>query len=677
MMKKDKQHSPEIGEISALGTEQTFSFKLNEQQLIRFDKKAKLYIAVCVFLFLVAVIFKLHNSSIPIWNLTINDGDHANRGLLAGRPLAVRSDEWLVQSSFTLAQLKTQLPVSNEALGEGKTPLLMGLPTKHILSKIRPALWGYYFLDNERGFSWQWNFKIFPFLISSFLFLMLFTSNNWLISLFGSIWLFLSSGVQWWSINTEVFTFSFLITTSFIYVLYSNRPWIIVLNAMILLFAIYSFVMVLYPAYQVPLVYFILALIVAFIIRTRNFTAISNHKVLKFAALSMSLASALMLIYFFYSECRQTVSILTDTVYPGKRNESGGGYSLVSMFRENFSWFVGETVFPPKWANICELSSFLMFSPVVVVLIAYHYLKKGIINLQLVPLLAFQAIVFVWLRWGFSPAISRVTLLNLSPTHRTFFVFGFSNVVLTLLYLGQFKYQTGESQPRANKAVALASVFIIAFGINYLLNKQADRFFSIFQIFNASVLFSILNWLIIYFHENKIYQYIFVACCILFIGSNIFVNPLSKGLSPYFENRLYQTVTEISRKDPGARWLVYGNMTVPNFLKAAGVNCFNGVQYAPELHKLYILDPQRRSDSVYNRYAHIVFSPLVDGKDSVHFALMQGDYYHVQMDPCSPRLHQLGIKYVVFGYKPSDAEVRCMTPVKDTCGFFIYKRADL
>jgi hypothetical protein len=646
-------------------------------ELIEFDKKAKVYVGICLFLYLLFVVFKLHNSSIPLWNLTINDGGNEKRGLIAGKPLANRSDEWLVGSSFVLAQEKSHFPVSNEALGDGKTPLLMGLPTKHVLSKIRPALWGYYFLDKERAFSWQWNFKIFPFLISSFLFLMLFTKNNFLISLFGSIWLFLSSAVQWWSIYTEAFTFTFLLIISFIYILYSNRPRIIILNGLIFLLASYSYVVLLYPAYQLPLAYFCLALTLGFIMSRKNFETLLDRKFLKLSVLVVSLISALLLVYFFYMECQSTIRVLANTVYPGKRNVTGGGFSFVNLFRDNFSWFLGESVFPPKWGNMCEVSSFLMLSPIVIILIGYHYLKKGIINSLLIPLLILQIILYIWLRWGFPQFLSRITLFNVSPPHRAFFVFGFSNVILTLLYLGQFKTTTEQTSITTNKLVAFISVFVTAFGIHYYLNKEADRFFSIFQIFNATVLFSLLNWLIIYFRERKIYQYLFATCCILFIASNIFVNPLSKGLSPYFENKIYKTATEINSRDPKAGWLVFGHMAAPNFLKAAGINCFDGVQYAPQLAKLRILDPEFKNSEIFNRYAHIVFDARSDEKDSVHFSLLSSDYYHVLVDPCSPRLKEMGIKYFMFSYKPPDAQVRCMTPVKDTCGFFIYKRKDL
>src|SRR5688572_22892814 len=175
----EKQESiKETDDQSAIDPDRISLKKPLQLELIRFDKKTNIYIAGCLILYFIFVCLKWHNSSIPIWNQVVNDGGKSKRGLVAGTPLSIRSDEWLVLSSFILSQQKKNFPVSNEALGYGKIPLIMGLPTNNLVSIIRPTLWGFYFLDSERGFAWYWNFKIFPFLITSFLLLMLFTGNN-------------------------------------------------------------------------------------------------------------------------------------------------------------------------------------------------------------------------------------------------------------------------------------------------------------------------------------------------------------------------------------------------------------------------------------------------------------------------------------------------------------------
>ena len=168
-----------------------------------------------------------------------------------------------------------------------------------------------------------------------------------------------------------------------------------------------------------------------------------------------------------------------------------------------------------------------------------------------------------------------------------------------------------------------------------------------------------------------------MAACFLFCASNIFINPLSKGLAPYYENKLYKAAFEIEKNDPGAEWLVFASITAPELLKAAGVNCFNGVQFAPQFKELSFLDSATQNTDIYNRYAHVLFFPLRDGSDSVKFTLASGDCYHIHIDPSSDRLKKMGVKYIAFSYKPLDIEVRNLLLIKEIAGYFIYKRKDL
>jgi hypothetical protein len=646
-------------------------------ELIRFDKKVKTYIGVCSLLFVLFVGLKLHNSSIALWSANMNDGADLRRGIVEGDPLPIRSDEWLVTTPFTMSQEKKHHPVTNEALGYGKIPLIMGLPANHLLSIIKPALWGYYFLDTERAFSWNWNFKIFPFLIASFLFLLLFTNNNFLVSLFGSLWLFLSSAIQWWSINTEVFTWGLVSITSIIYILYAGKTRVIILNGFIFLLAAYSFVMVLYPAYQVPLAYFLLALLAGFVISKKEFRLLLNNKWVKLSVLAVSTVFLLSLLLFWYNECKETIRVVTDTVYPGKRDEIGGGFTFPAMFKDNFSWFVNQNTFPPQWGNICELSSFLMLSPIATILIIYSYLKNKTINPLLIPLLIFQVIVYIWLLNGFPPFIARLSMFSTTTTGRTLFIFGFANIIFTLIYLSQFSKTSEETPLRPRMIVVFSIIMGTVFLINYQLNKQVDHFFTRTQVINASILVAGLNWLVVYYSERKIFQYLFFVSCLFFVASNVFINPLSKGLSPFFENPLYKKVTAIKDKDPEAGWIVFEHMMAPDFLKAAGINCFNGVQFAPPLNKLRILDPSGKSQNIYNRYAHIMVSPYVNAKDTVEFKLGQADLYSIKVDPCSPRLRQMGIKYLLFSYEPPKDQTRCLEKVDEASGFYIFKQKSL
>jgi len=330
--------------------------------------------------------------------------------------------------------------------------------------------------------------------------------------------------------------------------------------------------------------------------------------------------------------------------------------------------------YPANWGNICEASSFLMLFPLASILIIIDFIKTKKTDPLLMAMVIFQLFIFVWLFFGFPSFLAQITLFKTSPSYRAFFILGFANVFSTILFLVHYKDSILKNNI-VTKIGAFAAIFIIVYFINSSLNKQSVSFFSSQQVFTATLVFAGLNWLVIFFNRSKIHQYAFLIACFLVVLPNIKINPLSVGLSPYYENGVYKTVSAVEKQDPGQGWMVFGAFTYCNFIKAAGINCFDGNQCVPPLDKLHILDPEMKYDSIYNRYAHIDVGPYIN-EDSVKFTLQQNDLYSIRMDPCSPRLTQMGIKYILFTYKPQPIEVECMTPVKDTLGIYIFKRKE-
>jgi hypothetical protein len=643
--------------------------------LIRFDQKTWIFIGLCLLFYFLFVALKWHSSSIGNWNQIVNDGGGLDRGIITGKPLQVRSDEWLVYSSFVLSQLHNQMPVENEAVGYGKSPLALSLPTHHILSYVRPAFWGYYLMGSEHAFSWQWNFKIFPFLITAFLLLMLFTGNQFWLSIFGCVWLFLSSPIQWWSMNTEIFTYSILALISFIYIFFAQKRIHILAGGIGLFIFGYAYAILLYPAYQVPMAYFLLALLTGYVVlhwKTCK-TRWTQHRWLRVGACAGSLGLLGILMVLFYQECKETIEVMTNTYYPGKRNETGGQFQFVRLFTDNVGHFMEHGRYPAKWNNMSEISSFLMLFPVASVLLLIDFFRKKKWNPVLTALFLFQLVVFIWFFIGFPNFLSKLTLFSTSPTYRTFYIFGFANVVSTLLYLGLNK-QPVLTTKWTNKVFSALVIIPVAFLIHYFLNKNVDQFFTSTQVLIATGIYSVLVWLLVHYHDHHLFRKGFFLAVLLFILPNMTVNPLARGLDPFYENIAYQEIAKIHREDPAGKWLVLGKIQLPNFVKATGANCFNGVQFVPPLDQLHVLDPHMAFDTVYNRYAHIIFSPWVNSRDSVFFQLHQADFYGVYMDPCSFKLSQLGVKYYLFDKRPNPEEVRCMTLIRDMGVLFIYRR---
>lgn len=645
--------------------------------LIRFDQKVWWFLGACVALFFLFVALKVHNSSIAAWNTVASDGGDPQRGVIWGKPRLIRSDEWQIYSSFILAQETKDFPIENKALGAGKTPLTFNLPTHFISNIAKPAFWGYYFLDIERAFAWQWNFKLFPFLIATFLLFMLLSGNQFGLSVVGSMWLFLSSSIQWWSIYTELFTYGFLSVLALLYILFGEKRYQVWISVPVLVLSAYSYAMVLYPAYQVPFAYALLALVVGYTWAYRKNLrhAFQQSGMVRVVALGVSFALLLALLFLFYNAAKETIHTMTETVYPGKRSETGGGFPFLNMFTDNFTWFMDDLKYPVSWNNICELSSFLMLSFLPMILFFADAVKKRKADPLLMGLAIFQVVILAYILIGFPGFLAKITLLSTSPSFRSFFIFGFVNIVFVILYLSRHRTALLPDTLIA-RMISFAGLFALAYGLNHMVNQQVESFFSGGQVLTASLLYSGFTWLLLYYHRSKWVKSVFLGLLAIFLFPNLRINPLSAGLSPYLDNKIFKTIKSIEAQDPGAGWVVFGAANTPNFLKAAGVNCFNGVQFAPPLDDLHVLDPEMKYDSIYNRFAHIGFTSLIQPNDSIEFALKQTDKYMIRMDPCSPRLTTLGIRYVMFTSEPHPFEISCMDPVASFPGHYIYKRRE-
>ena len=73
-----------------------------------------------------------------------------------------------------------------------------------------------------------------------------------------------------------------------------------------------------------------------------------------------------------------------------------------------------------------------------------------------------------------------------------------------------------------------------------------------------------------------------------------------------------------------------------------------------------VLDPTGQSEELWNRYAHIYFTPGIPGSPP-DFILNSPDSLTIVVDPCDRRLAQLNVKMIVANAPLNDS---CVTLVK-------------
>jgi hypothetical protein len=642
--------------------------------LIVFDKKARIFIFTILFLYFIFSLFKIHTSSIANWDSFYGLGE--SESVLAGKPRFIRVDEWMVSTPSAISQYNSGLPVMNEALGAGNTPVVWGLPVKDISTLLRPNFWSYFFMDVEHAFAFSWNFNICFFLISTFLLFLLLTRNNFWLSVAATVFIFLSGGIQWWSYTIAIHMMYLNgIFISVTYFLYSKKLRPLIFSSLIFILSFYGFIFNLYPPFQVPLVYLYFALFIGFLLQRKNLSSIKNSAGLKIIVAAAALIILGVFVLHYYNLVKDTYKIMLNTAYPGKRFSTGGDLINGKLFAEFYGMYMTDTAFPAQWLNICEISGFIIFFPIVFYMMGYNYFTFRKVDPLLVMLSLFVIAGLIYVLVGFPAFLSKATLFSMSPSFRALPIIELGNCFLLVCYLGNNNWARAQKFSWIEFAILSVSIFAFFWLTGSHVNKATENYFSSDQVTMASLVFTIVYLLIRYKDYKFAMPALYFALFALNI-SNLSVNPLTKGLSPILENPLVKLSKEIHDKDPEPRWVLFGENKLTHLLKANGIKVFNGVKFLPALNDMRVLDPLGKNDSVYNRYAWITMQTYINWNDTIGLTQTYVDSYTITMDPCSPRLKQLGIKYIVFTYKPQEPEIRCMTKVGETSGYTIYKRND-
>lgn len=644
-------------------------------ELIRFDKRLKWFMGICVGLFVLLTLAKIHSISLPIWNQLMPDGTNPRRGLISGEPRRIRMDDYAVGTPWILSQANKGFPTENLTIGGEKAPILVA-PTKHFSELFKPDHWGFFILDVERGYAWLYNFRAMFALIGAALMLLLLTRNNFWLSVFGSVWLFLSSGTQSWVyIPTPMIAAMGFLFVASVYLLYSQNTKAILGSAVALAWLLMNYVLILYPPYEVPLGYVLLFLLIGYLLNNFDLKRILSQWPVKAGGAVLAVALTGIAFFAFYSDVKPSLDAIVNTVYPGKRSELGGTGFVANWFSEYYSWLVADTRFPSNWLNSCELSHYITFAPIIIPCAVASFVMNRKIDWVVLLLSVFVIIGYLWIEVGFPAWLAKLTLWNMSPTRRTQIPFGIGNVLLTIAYL----YYLTTIRIRTNALyTAIGGVAVLAFMI-YAANLNVDDsagYFKMSQLFLPILFFTGVGSLLLFTWALPYRNLLFGGAMILFLLPNLKMNPVAKGMTPITEHALYKTVQSIHEQEPNAKWAVFGGQFVSYLVTATGVDLISGVKYIPPRSVLKVLDPTMKRDSAYNRFAHTVYNSYIDGRDTVVIQNTFEDGYTVGMDPCSPRLKQLNVRYIVFDHTLNPAETRCMKLVSTLGSITIYRTND-
>lgn len=618
-------------------------------------------LSIAALLFAAGVVGKINFSSLGAWNAYQTKFESVP-GLLTGQARGIRSDEWLLGVPWILSQSNTTPPFATEnpSVGPSTSALFVGLPTRHWSLLFRPAHWGFFLFDVERGFSWLWMTRTVVCFLALFLLLYELTSYSILLATLGAVWIFFSAFVQWWfSSVAELILYFAGACLAVRYVLVMPTAIQIAAGSLMLFICGGAFALTVYPPFQIPLAYLGLALLP--LLAARGEPSKGPNRRYRGVCLMAALIGAGTAMYFFAVANQDVIRMMRDTVYPGQRMSVGGGLSVSRYFSGIFSAGFSEAVFPVEWGNICEASSFLVLWPVSALMLAFSSSKR--LFFTLLPLLVYLLCTAAWALWGTNSMIAFGTLWSMVPVTRGVIGWGIGGAIFVVVVMSRLP------KPSRTKG-AWATVFALI-AVATLLHESRHSALSMVSQFNllSAALTGAACCLAIIWRWPRA-----LAACvgIVTVYPHAGVNPTMSGMRIIQSAKLVRAVKRFDAEKKG-RWVVFGSTIETQLVKATGRKVLNGYQYLPPFSLIKGLDPSGQQTSIYNRYAHIVFA---EGDRGVapNFRLLTTDSWQVTVDPCDAGLKAAGVTYVLFAQQPRRTRLDCFERIYLEDAFSIYKR---
>lgn len=581
----------------------------------------------------IAVIFEFSGSSISCWNLFMHDNG-VNSGVLFGGARPIRSDEWAVFTPMSLSQYAGGNSVFEDIFRGTETDMFIvyGQPVFDWSVIFRPFQWGYLFLTPAKGLAFYWVGKFVALLLVSFDMGMLITKNNKLYAFCFATGMAFAPIVQWWfcaNAFPELLIFGqaavlllncYIKTDNYLYKILCGIGMVISAGGYLLVF---------YPAQQIPFFYAFLALAVWVILENRKNIVFSLKKDIPIIAGIFIVFSAAMLLIFIRSG--DTISAVLNTDYPGTRFETGGdGAKFFWFYPGNF--FTSYTI-DNLPLNQSETAAFFDLFPLGIILSSLVIFKDKNRDKLLITLFVAWVFLSVFAVFGFPRFLSKITLLYNSTTNRLYTAIGFINLIILIRSLLLLKWK-----PKRILGIILS--LVLSVGVAFLSRICIYGIYLDALKFAISALILFVIFLSVFLQAKKVFAVAFVTLMI-FVGG--FVNPVQKGLDVIYDSELGKAVSEINENEEGLWIYESGPIAMSgNYLAIFGASTLNTTNTYPALKTWEKIDTLGEYKEIYNRYAHIT---VVLTEEKTEFELLTPDHFKLHLNPDD--LSVLGVKYIV------------------------------
>ena len=368
-----------------------------------FEKKFKIItILICLLLFL----FKVNMSSFNMYSNFLAQVPKSEI-LTLGVERGIRSDEWGVSTPLQLYQSKNGNFTESKFIGTEATNLSVfgnNIPTKDITTIGKPFTWGFFLFGSEYGLSWFYIMRLLCLILFSFELIKILTKNIKIASLFSLIIAF-SPGIGWWSVGIpEVIVYFESIIVFLYYFFTTNSKHKKFVFATLLIISITGFWNVLYPPTQIPLMYLAIFTIIGIYLNDKKIRL--EKKDLLYVIYTC--ICVIIIMYLFFKNTKETLNIIMNTTYPGKRVITGGRHpGFFTLMRYIFFPILPYPMeqYSPIVDNVSRFSGHITLFPfpMLIYLLYYKYVRENKILFTYFLYLIFCLCWFSVIYWRDNP----------------------------------------------------------------------------------------------------------------------------------------------------------------------------------------------------------------------------------------------------------------------------------
>ena len=557
-------------------------------------------------LWILCIVFKINSTSMASWGNFFSTDLNA-RGLVLGVNRGIRADEWATYTPMMLSQqygANGAYPYFSQILRGTATDtfIVYGLPVKDIAILFRPFHWGFLFLGAEYGFSFYWCGRIIALAVVSFEFGLLITKNNKLYAFMTALLLTLSPTVQWWiGVNglVEMMVFSLLSVLLLYRYMHTENYKIRILCGLLLVICAGGFILVFYPAWQIPLAYITLGLLVWVILESWKEFHFQPRKDIPLAATCLLLLGGGMAYIFLKSF--DAVNAVLNTAYPGNRIDCGGGevFQMLRYAGTLFFPFLPDTLPANLPGNQCELSVFISFAPLGLILTLFILLKEKKADLLLISLLTVNVFLHSFMILRYPSTLAQITLLSRTMPRRITEVIGIIDILMLFRALTLLK-------TRFHPFLSAIISIVTTIGIIFVNRTIYGTYLSSHKLYVLSIILFLGYFLLLHCKEThlKVPTALYISI-LLFISGGL-VNPIQHGFDIVYETDLMKEVRRIVNEDPEGLWICDSiGYPMNNYFIMGGARTIDSINTYPVIERWELLDPNGYYKEIYNRYAHI------------------------------------------------------------------------